>query len=201
MYKIFVDTNVILNFYRVDNKKSINDILKEIKKYKKHFVSTQQSKDEFLRNRERTIRDFVEEIKEQTYKAHNNSIVSTLDEYEEYAKSIAKANNNTKIIIDEINKLKENPEMDLIYEIFLNLNEVIYKRTSKIIERASKRKVTGNPPTSNKYTCGDEIIWETLLEYCDNDLIIVSKDSTFKDNYQFLSNEFKEKKRKKTKNR
>ncbi len=55
MYKIFIDTNILLDFYRINNQKSINEILKEIKKYSKYFVSTEQSMDEFLRNRERTI--------------------------------------------------------------------------------------------------------------------------------------------------
>lgn len=61
MYKIFIDTNIILDFYRINNKKSVKEILKEIKKYKKYFISTKQSKDEFLRNRDRTIIDFIEE--------------------------------------------------------------------------------------------------------------------------------------------
>lgn len=187
MYKIFIDTNILLDFYRINNQKSINEILKEIKKYSKYFVSTEQSMDEFLRNRERTIWDFVEELKKQNYKVHANSIISTLDVYDEYAKSVAKAKLNTKTIINEINKLIENPELDLIYNIHLNLNRDRYNRTNKIIENSIRRKMIGNPPTSDKYTCGDEIIWETILEYCNDDLIIVSRDSTFKDNYNFLN--------------
>lgn len=30
MYKIFIDTNIILNFYRINNKDSMNEILKEL---------------------------------------------------------------------------------------------------------------------------------------------------------------------------
>ncbi|MCI8361689.1 MAG: hypothetical protein HFJ41_00760 [Clostridia bacterium] len=63
MYKIFIYTNIILNFYRINNKDSINAILGAIKKYKKYFISTKQSQDEFLRNRDRTMRDFIEELK------------------------------------------------------------------------------------------------------------------------------------------
>lgn len=191
MYKIFIDTNIILDFYRINNKNSINEILKEIKRYKKYFVSTKQSQDEFLRNRDRTIADFIEEIKKQNYKVHTNNVIATLDSYMEYHDSIIKANNDTKKIIEELNKLIENPDIDLIYKIYLDLNETAYDRTNEIIERAQRRKIIGNPPTSKKETCGDEIIWETLLECCDDDLIIVSRDSTFNTNYNFLKGEFR----------
>lgn len=191
MYKIFIDTNIILDFYRINNKNSINEILKEIKKYKKYFISTKQSQDEFLRNRDRTITDFIEEIKKQNYKVHINNVIATLDSYTEYHDSIIKANTNTRKIIEELNKLIENPDIDLIYKIYLDLNETAYNRTNEIIERAYRRKIIGNPPTSKKETCGDEIIWETLLECCNDDLIIVSRDSTFSTNYNFLKSEFK----------
>lgn len=191
MYKIFIDTNIILDFYRINNKNSINEILKEIKKYKKYFISTKQSQDEFLRNRDRTITDFIEEIKKQNYKVHINNVIATLDSYTEYHDSIIKANTNTRKIIEELNKLIENPDIDLIYKIYLDLNETAYNRTNEIIERAYRRKIIGNPPTSKKETCGDEIIWETLLDCCNDDLIIVSRDSTFSTNYNFLKSEFK----------
>lgn len=199
MYKIFIDTNIILDFYRINNKNSINEILKEIKRYKKYFISTEQSKDEFLRNRDRTMRDFVEELKKQHYKVHMNNIIATLNSYNEYHDSILKANNETTKIIEEMKRLIEEPEIDLIYKIYLNLNEGTYNRTNEIIERAKRRKAIGNPPTSKKETCGDEIIWETLLEYCNEDLIIVSRDSTFSDNYNFLKNEFRKIKNKELK--
>ena len=191
MYKIFIDTNIILDFYRINNKNSINEILKEIKRYKKYFVSTKQSQDEFLRNRDRTIIDFIEEIKKQNYKVHTNNVIATLDSYTEYHDSIIKANNDTRKIIEELNKLIKNPNIDLIYQIYLDLHEIAYDRTNEIIERAQRRKIIGNPPTSKKETCGDEIIWEILLECCDDNLIIVSRDSTFNTNYNFLKDEFK----------
>lgn len=196
MYKIFIDTNIILDFYRINNKNSINEILKEIKNYKRYFISTKQSQDEFLRNRDRTITDFIEELKKQNYKVHTNNVIATLNSYSEYHDSIIKANNNTRKIIDEMNELIESPDMDLIYKIYLDLNEIAYNRTNEIIERAQKRKIIGNPPTSKKATCGDEIIWETLLEYCDEDLIIVTRDSTFSANYNFLKGEFRKDKNK-----
>jgi hypothetical protein len=37
---------------------------------------------------------------------------------------------------------------------------------------------------------GDEVIWETLLALCGNDLIVVSRDRTFLDNETLLKSEF-----------
>ena len=65
--------------------------------------------------------------------------------------------------------------------------------SSEIIDSASRRKLAGNPPTSDKYTCGDEIIWESLLSYeieHKEDLIVVSKDKTFTNNSEFLCGEY-----------
>jgi len=193
MYKIFIDTNILLDFYRINNQNSINQVLKEIEKYKKYFISTQQSRDEFFRNRERTIRDFIEELKKQNYKVHANNVIATLNTYEKYANTIAEANRVTRKIIEELNELVESQNLDMICEISSAINEVSYSRTENIIERAMRRKMIGNPPTSTKTTCCDEIIWETILENCKEDLIIVTRDLTFKENYNFLSSEFKEK--------
>lgn len=193
MYKIFIDTNIILDFYRVKNRSNIEEILDEIPQYKKYLISTEQSKDEFLRNRDRTISDFIEELKKQNYKALSNSIIATLDTYEDYKESIEKANKDTQKVINKIKELVENPEKDLIYQMYLKLSQDNYSRTNDIIERAIKRKYIGNPPVSDKNTCGDEIIWETILEYCKDDLIIVSRDATFASNFSFLKLEFKQK--------
>lgn len=60
MYKIFIDTNIFLDFYRYNSNDNILEIEKEFKKYKNYFINTQQSYDEFYRNRERTINEFIE---------------------------------------------------------------------------------------------------------------------------------------------
>ncbi len=193
MYKIFIDANIFLNFYRINNRENAENVLKEIKKYKKYFILTKQSKDEFLRNRDRMIREFIADLRKQNYNAHPNNIIATLRNYNNYANSIKTANQQTNLIIKEMNELLETPEADSIYETYFNISEINYERTTDIIDRAIKRKMIGNPPTSNKYTCGDEIIWESILEYCKEDLVIVSQDATFKDNYNFLQREFQQK--------
>lgn len=198
MYKIFVDTNAILEFYRLKDKVNVKNILEEIKKYKKYFISTEQFKDEFLRSRNSVMKDFIKEINLK-HNVRNDSFIATLKIYPKYKEIIKNANKCTDELIEEINELIENPEKDLVYKIFLELSGKYYKRTDEIVEKARKRKLIGNPPMSDKDTCGDEIIWETILENCNDDLVIVSKDKTFSTNYSFLRKEFKDKKGKELK--
>jgi hypothetical protein len=69
--------------------------------------------------------------------------------------------------------------------------------TAALIEKAKLRKSLGNPPTSpDRHTIGDELIWESLLDGCADDLMIVSRDKTFLDNASILGGEFKGPKRK-----
>lgn len=198
MYKIFIDTNIFLDFYRINNNDNINEILREMKKYKKFFINTEQSRDEFMRNRERTIEEFVKNLNAQKYQLFNNNFIVTFDEYEDYSNAVKNANKFIKVITDKCKSLVENIEFDPIYSVYSNsyLENNFYKRTNKIIDSAIKRKFIGNPPVSNKNTCCDEIIWETLLEYCDEDLIIVSRDETFHNNSRFLKDEYLKKKNK-----
>lgn len=193
MYKIFIDTNIFLDFYRINSKDNINLILKEIKKNKNYFINTEQSKDEFMRNRERTIKEFIDKLKSQNYSVFNNNFISTLSDYEKYENAIKNANNYTTIMINNCNKLKDNISEDPICQVFLELydNENYFKRNDDIMKKAIYRKYAGNPPTSNKTTCCDEIIWETLLDNCCDDLVIVSKDETWFSSFHFLKNEYK----------
>lgn len=198
VYKIFIDTNIFLDFYRINSNDNINEILREINKYKRFFINTEQSRDEFMRNRERTIEEFVKNLNSQKYQVFNNNFIATFDEYDDYSDAVKSANKFVKIITDKCKNLIDNVEIDPIYNVYSNsyLENNFYKRTDRIVESAIKRKFIGNPPVSNKNTCCDEIIWETLLEYCDDDLIIVSRDETFHKNSRFLKDEYMQKKNK-----
>lgn len=195
MYKIFIDTNIILDFYRINNKDNIKNIITEINKHKKYLISTQQSDDEFLRNREKTMNEFIDKLKNQKNNPYSNNFIATLNEFGKYKDSIETSNKLIGLILDKCKELIDNIDEDPVYNIYKNIKEInaSYIRTDEIIDRAIKRKFVGNPPTSSKNTCCDEIIWETLIQNCNSDLIIVSRDGTYKQNYNFLNIEYKNK--------
>ncbi len=92
MYKIFIDTNIFLDFYRYNSNDNILEIEKEFKKYKNYFINTQQSYDEFYRNRERTINEFIETLKKQIIPIYNGNFLSSLSGFNEYVESVKMAN-------------------------------------------------------------------------------------------------------------
>ena len=51
MTKIFIDTNIFLDMYRANLQSDISTLLGFIFKNKKYFITTEQSINEFTRNR------------------------------------------------------------------------------------------------------------------------------------------------------
>jgi len=96
-----------------------------------------------------------------------------------------------KIIADE----REDPFAKAILTLAADEGVTRIKTTDKAIDQAHKRKLLGNPPSStDKYTIGDELIWELLLASLQNqDLIVVTGDGTYEDNLPLLAEEFHDK--------
>jgi hypothetical protein len=86
-----------------------------------------------------------------------------------------------------------NDSSDLVLTKFHQLIEktTILPTTTSALEKAQMRKKIGEPPTSpDKHTIGDELIWETLIESCADDLIVVSWDNAFINYEAILKGEF-----------
>ena len=197
MFKIFIDTNIFLDFYRYNKNDNISNLKDDFKKYFEYFINTKQSYDEFFRNREKTINEFIDTLKSQINPLYDGNFLSSLNGFEDYYENMKLANKSIKCMIDKCSELIFDFEKDPVYSLYLLFCHNTYDRTRDIIDRAIKRKYIGNPPTSNKNTCCDEIIWESILENCHDDLIIVTRDKTFNENYNFLKNEYNEKNGKK----
>ena len=192
---IYIDTNIFLEMYRANLKKDIVTIMNFIFQNKKHFVITEQTKNEFLRNRMGVLNSTLAEFLNQTSISYGaSSFLRSLSSFKSYKESLQKLESAKNSVKNEIETITNNPEKDQVYKKFMHLCfPSIIKTTDAIVDSAHRRKLMGNPPTSDKYTCGDEIIWESLLSYerqKKNDLIIVTKDKTFSDNILFLSDEY-----------
>ncbi|MCK8518594.1 PIN domain-containing protein [Methanoculleus sp. 7T] len=198
--KIFIDTNIFLGFYQAnfDHLQKIMDL----SNIKGKIVLVDHCWNEYLRNRSNIFEILLKEIKNHKPKnIHTTSFISSFDEY----KSADDLNKQTGSAIDTLIKkveaIKSKPDDDIVYRQILSFYNdpgiTIFKITPSIFDRAKDRKYLGNPPFSkDKYSIGDEIIWETLLENIDDDLIIVSRDKTFNTHREFLEHEFSNKKQK-----
>lgn len=193
--KIFIDANIILDFYRSNN--DAIAVFEELIKNSESIILTSQIVDEYFRNREVVLlglkNKFTSEFKIDNF---SSSFLQSLKYFQELNDIRDAYNKKRKEIERIINEIIDDPTKDDIAKHFLNLISsrgiVILNVTSDIVKLAQERKLRGNPPVSDKYSVGDEINWELLLTMNDN-LIIVARDNTYVNNIHFLRREFNNK--------
>ena len=196
MTKIYIDTNVFLGIYRANLPADISKLMKFIKTNSKYLILTSQTKDEFARNRVKVLKKLLEDFTKKAPDTVNSNFIRSLPHYDGFNRSLKDYSNQRKLVACDIQEKIDNYKKDDVYKKISGIftNKTMLAVNSDIIQRAHYRKLAGNPPTSNKTTCGDEIIWETLLAYGvkeHNDLIIVSDDHTFSDDAEFLEQEYR----------
>lgn len=201
MAKVFFDTNVFIDFYQ-----STNDpvrLLAEIAKHKAYLIFTEQSASEFYRNRDTVLINTVEAYKKSVrVNPYTTSILQELEEHKNAIKQRDLFNIETEKVIAKMNEIIATKKDDPVYDTFTNVynheSVIKYPIEADTIDLAHKRKLLGNPPTSDsKKTICDELHWEILLKYLNDDLIFVSRDGTFKNNKLLLASEFENKTNKK----
>jgi len=195
MTKVFIDTNRFLDLYRTD-KDSIK-IFKEIFNLKPNLICCEQGYNEFIRNRDRVLNATLENLVKNKMDLYTTAFTRQLPEYSEISRLQKEYKDIHKKIVERIKDIQNKPQIDPVFSEFIKLynkNEIKkYLVSDKIVENAHKRKLCGNPPGDAKNSIGDEIIWETFLTYVKDDLIIVTGDGTFRENFLFLEREFTQK--------
>lgn len=193
MAKIYIDTTRLIDFYRVTDDKIVQ--LEELQKHKSNLVLTEQTIAEFRRNRVTALKQLQAEFKKilDNERPPNAAIIQRLPAQKEL---IELSDKRRKEIFDYLNQLINDEKTDPIARGVLSLYgdpEVnIIDLKDVAIEKAHRRKLLGNPPCSpDKYTIGDEVIWELLLELKE-DLIIVTRDSTYDNHFPILRDEYKD---------
>ncbi len=192
-YLIFIDTNILLDFYNVYVEKSSINYLKDIDGIKERLIISSQLEMEFKRNRQYRINQEIDKLKSSKNKEFYLPRFMTNYKNSKSIKDQIKAlNGEYNNIINEAINILENPnKFDLIYKelnkIFsydskfnLNENHIDY---DEIIKLAEKRFHIGNPPRKNRdINWGDSIHWEWIincLKRSNQNLIIVTRDSDF----------------------
>lgn len=196
MKKLFIDTNIFLDFYRSNTEKL--KVLDELKKNAAHIVFPRQVYNEYKRNRVLMLENILSSIKNSAPKTgFSSSVISDFDEYKEMNRLIKEHGEKSKELQNKIKEMIEEPQKDLVFvkvEEIINLEGVtILEVTDSHIEKARKRQLLGNPPGSEKFCIGDEIIWECILSGVEDDIVIVSRDNTYVKNSYIIKEEFKDK--------
>ena len=176
---LFIDTNILLGFYRYskDDLTKLNQLEDLIVKTSDiYLIVTSQQVDEFYRNRDKVIADVVKELSTAI------SIPQLFSGHADY-KAIKK---QAEMIRAEVERVK-NETLEAAQDGSLKADAIISRLfkdaivvDAATVAKAKRRSDVGNPP-GKAGSIGDAINWELLLSTVplDENLHIVSRDGDF----------------------
>lgn len=217
---VFVDTNILLDFYRLPGESAARQ-LGLLEKHKRALILTDQLKMEFLKNRQKVIVDSQKQLS----KPSRPNLPAILFDYQPakmLQKNITSAQKQFDKVHKKIEAILSNPSsVDHVYQLLMRIfddhpNQLNLRRPSKrrytIRNLARKRYVLGYPPRkTNDHSLGDAINWEWIIECAKNSdpnvhVLIVSRDGDYGASFgedailnDWLRREFKERVSKKRK--
>ena len=210
---IFIDTNILLDFYRIRNSDVKLSYLDLIDKNHDRIITGSQVEMEYKKNRQVVIKESIGQIKIPNW---NTLTPPALLQKSQPVKIIevsklAIKKQQSKLRERIVNILSEPGSKDEVYKVlqrlFKNESNWNLNRKNKIrfIVRnlAKKRFILGYPPRKkDDNSIGDAVNWEWIIQCAKEskkDIIIVTRDSDFGINYDnkmflndFLNLEFKE---------
>lgn len=190
---IFIDTNILLDFYRIRRTDISMKYLEEIEKHKGIIISTSQVEMEYKKNRQIAILESIGEVK----KINNvnlvvPAIISDAKAVEMIKKSKKDIDEQQKKLKDRIEKILKNPNLHdpvfkILQKVFSHNSPTNLNRENKhritIRRLALKRFMLGYPPKkSSDNSIGDAINWEWIIrcaETTKKHIIIVTRDTDF----------------------
>ncbi len=191
MTGVCIDTNLFLELY--ESEEDPGEIFADIGALEKHLVFPDIIPDEFLRNRSKMLDRIAEDVRRR--EVGNVRVSSILRENPDVAAlqlAGEEYNRVVGVLYAGIQDMIADPAGDPVARAFTGLLSSpgvrVFLRTDELITRAHRRKLLGNPPKSaGTDTIGDELIWETLLLNLKEDLILITRDRT----YRYLAQEYR----------
>lgn len=189
---VFVDTNVLLDFYRLRG----NSVLRQLEALEKHkdlLITGEQVWMEFLKHRQRVIKETLTDLKKPT----DQKLPPILADYQPakmMKKHLASAENKYKEVKLKAERIIADPtHHDAVYK---KVNRILLSNTRHNLTRknkvrfevrnlARKRFSLGYPPRKKDDTSiGDAFNWEWIIrcaQDCQNNshILIVSRDGDF----------------------
>ena len=189
-YLIFVDTNILLGFYRRSHESGLT-LLKEFDKIHSRLITTYQVEMEFKRNRQAVILESLRNLK-RPETVESATFLAETRVVESLNKTLTAANRKISRLQDRLKKVLADPTRnDPVYQVAqrlftndtdLNLNR--NKTVRQVIKRrAFRRFILGYPPRKAADTSmGDALNWEWIIHVAKESgdhVIIVSRDSDY----------------------
>jgi hypothetical protein len=195
---IFIDTNILLDFYRMRSSNVGLELLRLIEKHKDIVITGSQVEMEYKKNRQRVV---LETLNAQKTPEFGGLTPPAFLADAQPAKMIAKAREQLKNqqakLKERIASILDNPSLsDPVYQSLQRVfkNECAYnlgrqqKQRFEIRNLARKRFVLGYPPRKQGDTSiGDAINWEWIIS-CANasgkHVILVTRDTDYGISYE-----------------
>jgi len=189
---IFVDTNILLDFYRVAGESAERQIT-ALEQHKNSIICTDQVRMEFLKNRQKVIADKFQQFKKPE-KISVPQIVTNYEQSKMLAKHLDNARKSHDLVQKKFEQVLKNPSQhDLVYQglnrIFDHQGPFNLKRNDKegfeIRNLARKRFALGYPPRKSTDTSiGDAVNWEWIVKCAQksdqyHNVLLVSRDGDY----------------------
>jgi len=190
---LFVDTNVLLDFYRIRNSDISLEYLKQLEACKDRLIVTSQVEMEYKKHRQETIIESLNSFSPPDWnKLTGPAIVADLQAMKMIGKQKEEITRQQKKVNEKIQMILKNPTYnDPVYQclqrLFKNKSDYNLSREKStrftIRNLAKKRFILGYPPRKkNDTSIGDAVNWEWIIQ-CAKDsgkhIIIVTRDKDF----------------------
>jgi hypothetical protein len=189
---LFVDTNILLDFYRARGEAGLS-LLRHIESVLDVLIMTDQIEAEFLNNRQKVISEALKEFAIPEMKV----VVPAYLQETKAVKAIGKGKAQIKKAVETLKQrfaklledpAKNDPVFKIVRRAFASDNSISLKARgeetrAKILQAALVRFQRGFPPRKKQEsTTGDAINWEWILHCAktfEKEVLIVSRDSDF----------------------
>jgi hypothetical protein len=187
---LFIDTNILLDFYRARNETGLQ-LLSRVEKLADKLIITYQLESEFKKNRQAAIYEGMKQLKEPT-QIPSPGIFSDATATRVMANNLKEAGKRAKRLHTRLIRALEDPaQHDPVYQVcqrfFQKIDDLTLRRDNPIrrsIRRAAYRRMLhGCPPGKRGDTSyGDAFNWEWMVNCTIKQaagLVIVSRDSDY----------------------
>lgn len=189
-YLIFIDTNILLDFYRVRHETGLK-LLGALDDIHDRVITTYQVEMEFKRNRQAVIVEFLKNLRSRE-KVQHAAFLAETKAADMLNRGIGAANRRIEQMKARLKKVLAEPtRYDAVYKVAqrlftdgtaLNLTRRLKVRQS-VKRLAFRRFLLGYPPRKPADTSmGDALNWEWLVRVAattGNHVVIVSRDSDY----------------------
>ncbi|MGH8605914.1 MAG: PIN domain-containing protein [Gammaproteobacteria bacterium] len=190
---IFVDTNILLDFYRVRSGGGGLELLNLIEAHKDVLITGSQVEMEYKKNRQRVILEALKAQKTPDWNGLTSpAFLADAKPAQAIAKSKKTITTQQKKLMTRIANILEKPSVsDPVFKTLSRVfkNDCEYNLTRdkkirfKIRNLARKRFVLGYPPRKqNDTSIGDAVNWEWIVHCAEDsgkDIIIVTRDTDY----------------------